>query len=103
MLISSNPLDGALLSRLIFSTFELFTWFNYPWCFWQYYNKWLSLFCACLCIAIMFMIDWRVSLITLACVFLFYFIVLYRKPGWNNLMDPNKIALSLKSRLFLCY
>jgi solute carrier family 12 sodium/potassium/chloride transporter 2 len=30
------------------------------------------------------MIDWRVALITLAIVFLFYFIVLYRKPGLST-------------------
>ena len=49
----------------------------------KYYNKWLSLFNAALCIAVMFLIDWRVGLITNAIVILFYFIVAYRKPDVN--------------------
>ncbi|XP_046634344.1 bumetanide-sensitive sodium-(potassium)-chloride cotransporter-like isoform X2 [Daphnia pulicaria] len=92
ILIAQLDMIALLISDLFLITFAFL---NYA-CFhvdlvqpvgwrptFKYYNKWLSLFCACLCIAIMFMIDWRVSLITLACVFLFYFIVLYRKPEVN--------------------
>jgi len=49
----------------------------------RYYNKWLSLFTAALCIAVMFLIDWKVALITLAIVVLFYLIIVYRKPEVN--------------------
>lgn len=49
----------------------------------RYYDKWLSLFTACLCIAVMFLVDWRVALVTLAFVLFFYFIVVYRKPEVN--------------------
>lgn len=92
ILIAQLDMIALLISDLFLITFAFL---NYA-CFhvdlvqpvgwrptFKYYNKWLSLFCACLCIAIMFMIDWKVALVTLAIVFFFYFIVLYRKPDVN--------------------
>ena len=49
----------------------------------QYFNKWLSLFCAVMCIVIMFFLSWQSSLITLAILFALYLIVLYRQPDAN--------------------
>ncbi|CAD6995861.1 unnamed protein product [Ceratitis capitata] len=49
----------------------------------KYYNTWLSLFGFVLCIAIMFLIDWKSSLITLVIIFALYLIVMYRKPEAN--------------------
>nr|XP_014091112.1 bumetanide-sensitive sodium-(potassium)-chloride cotransporter [Bactrocera oleae] len=49
----------------------------------KYYNTWLSLFGFILCIAIMFLIDWKSSLITLVIIFALYLIVMYRKPEAN--------------------
>ncbi|XP_017467653.1 PREDICTED: bumetanide-sensitive sodium-(potassium)-chloride cotransporter [Rhagoletis zephyria] len=49
----------------------------------KYYNTWLSLFGFILCIAIMFLIDWISSLITLVIIFALYLIVMYRKPEAN--------------------
>jgi Na+/H+-dicarboxylate symporter len=47
----------------------------------QYYNMWLSLAGAILCVFVMFIISWWTALITLACVLALYLIVAYRKPG----------------------
>lgn len=47
----------------------------------QYYNMWLSLAGALLCVFVMFVISWWTALITLACVLALYLIVAYRKPG----------------------
>jgi solute carrier family 12 sodium/potassium/chloride transporter 2 len=47
----------------------------------QYYNMWLSLAGALLCVFVMFIISWWTALITLASVLALYLIVAYRKPG----------------------
>jgi hypothetical protein len=49
--------------------------------FLQYYNMWLSLAGALLCVSVMFLISWWTALITLAFVLALYLIVSYRKPG----------------------
>ncbi|XP_075145555.1 sodium potassium chloride cotransporter [Haematobia irritans] len=49
----------------------------------KYYNAWLSLFGFVLCIAIMFLIDYVSSLITLVIIFALYLVVMYRKPDAN--------------------
>ncbi|PSN39491.1 Solute carrier family 12 member 2 [Blattella germanica] len=48
-----------------------------------YYNMWLSLGGALLCVFVMFLISWWTALITLACVLALYLIVAYRKPDVN--------------------
>lgn len=42
---------------------------------------WLSLLGFLMCMAIMFLIDWISSVITLVVIFALYLIVVYRKPG----------------------
>ncbi|KAK9507421.1 hypothetical protein O3M35_007276 [Rhynocoris fuscipes] len=49
----------------------------------KYYNMWLSLFGFFMCVLIMFLIDWKTSLITFAVFFILYVIVVYRKPDAN--------------------
>lgn len=49
----------------------------------QYYNMWLSLLGAILCVAVMFLISWATALITFAVVLALYLIVAYRKPDVN--------------------
>ncbi|KAL1139743.1 hypothetical protein AAG570_006721 [Ranatra chinensis] len=49
----------------------------------KYYNMWLSLLGAVLCVAVMFLISWWTALITLAAVLALYLIVAYRKPDVN--------------------
>ncbi|XP_068081750.1 bumetanide-sensitive sodium-(potassium)-chloride cotransporter [Anabrus simplex] len=49
----------------------------------RYYNMWLSLGGAILCVAVMFLISWWTALITLAVVLALYLIVAYRKPDVN--------------------
>lgn len=49
----------------------------------RYYNMWLSLAGALLCVFVMFIISWWTALITLACVLALYLIVAYRKPDVN--------------------
>jgi solute carrier family 12 sodium/potassium/chloride transporter 2 len=49
----------------------------------QFYNKWLSFFGFVICVAIMFLLSWQASLITVSVVFFLYLLVLYRKPEVN--------------------
>lgn len=49
----------------------------------QYYNMWLSLLGACLCVAVMFLISWPTALLTFAAVIALYMIVSYGKPDVN--------------------
>lgn len=60
----------------------------------KYYNMWLSLVGAILCVAVMFLISWTTALLTFAVVIALYLIVSYGKPGkinqfysFRNLMD----------------
>ncbi|XP_012217293.1 bumetanide-sensitive sodium-(potassium)-chloride cotransporter [Linepithema humile] len=49
----------------------------------KYYNMWLSLAGAILCVAVMFLISWWTALITLCVVLALYLVVSYRKPDVN--------------------
>ncbi|XP_024941406.1 bumetanide-sensitive sodium-(potassium)-chloride cotransporter isoform X2 [Cephus cinctus] len=49
----------------------------------KYYNMWLSLAGAILCVAVMFLISWWTALITLSTVLALYLVVSYRKPDVN--------------------
>uniref|UniRef100_A0A913HXZ6 Amino acid permease/ SLC12A domain-containing protein n=1 Tax=Strongyloides stercoralis TaxID=6248 RepID=A0A913HXZ6_STRER len=49
----------------------------------KYYNKWVSLLGAVLCIMVMFIISWSTALITFACFMALYLYLLYRKPDVN--------------------
>lgn len=49
----------------------------------RFYNMWLSLLGAVLCVAVMFLISWSTALITLGIVLALYMIVSYRKPDVN--------------------
>ncbi|XP_073989263.1 sodium potassium chloride cotransporter [Rhodnius prolixus] len=49
----------------------------------KFYNMWLSLCGFFMCVLIMFLIDWRTSLITFAVFFILYVVVVYRKPDAN--------------------
>lgn len=47
----------------------------------RYYNMWVSLFGALICLVVMFIISWWNALITFGFVAALYIYVLYRKPG----------------------
>ncbi|XP_076232956.1 sodium chloride cotransporter 69 isoform X2 [Calliopsis andreniformis] len=49
----------------------------------KYYNMWLSLAGAILCVSVMFLISWWTALITLCVVLALYLVVSYRKPDVN--------------------
>ncbi|CAH1403525.1 unnamed protein product, partial [Nezara viridula] len=49
----------------------------------KFYNMWLSMFGFFACVLIMFLIDWRTSLITFGVFFVLYIVVVYRKPDAN--------------------
>lgn len=51
--------------------------------FFQYFNMWLSLIGALLCICVMFLISWATALLTFGAVLTLYLIVAYRKPDVN--------------------
>jgi solute carrier family 12 sodium/potassium/chloride transporter 2 len=47
----------------------------------KYYNKWVSLAGAVLCVVVMFVINWWAALVTLLIVLALYIYVSYKKPG----------------------
>ena len=47
----------------------------------KFYNKWVALFGAAICVAIMFIIRWYYALITFIIVLILYKIVDFLKPG----------------------
>ncbi|XP_045467034.1 bumetanide-sensitive sodium-(potassium)-chloride cotransporter isoform X2 [Harmonia axyridis] len=49
----------------------------------RYYNMWLSLLGAILCVMVMFLISWWTALLTLTAVLALYLVVSYRKPDVN--------------------
>ncbi|XP_074110335.1 sodium chloride cotransporter 69 [Cotesia typhae] len=49
----------------------------------KYYNMWLSLTGAILCVLVMFLISWSTALLTLGFVMALYLVVSYRKPDVN--------------------
>lgn len=69
----------------------------------RFYNVWLSLLGFVLCMAIMFLIDWISSVITLIVIFALYLIVVYRKPdvnwGSSTQAQTYKTALNTAYRL----
>uniref|UniRef100_A0A1B6CFU0 Amino acid permease/ SLC12A domain-containing protein n=2 Tax=Clastoptera arizonana TaxID=38151 RepID=A0A1B6CFU0_9HEMI len=69
----------------------------------RFYNKWLSLFGAVLCVAIMCLISWMTTLITFAIFILLYLIVIYRKPdvNWGSSTQAQRYKSALSSLLKL--
>uniref|UniRef100_A0A915JBP4 Solute carrier family 12 member 1 n=1 Tax=Romanomermis culicivorax TaxID=13658 RepID=A0A915JBP4_ROMCU len=49
----------------------------------KYYNMWLSLFGAVVCMSVMFLISWQTALLTYAIIFTLYIYLLRRKPDVN--------------------
>lgn len=49
----------------------------------KYFNMWLSLIGALLCVFVMFLISWATALLTFGAVLTLYLIVAYRKPDVN--------------------
>ncbi|VDP11701.1 unnamed protein product [Soboliphyme baturini] len=69
----------------------------------RYYNQWLSLFGAILCLAIMFVIQWWAVLLTFALILVFYLYLMHEKPevNWGSSSQANayKNALNAMHRL----
>ena len=50
----------------------------------KYYNKWVSLLGALLCVAMMFLINWWAALLTIVIVMILYKYVDFTKPQVNH-------------------
>jgi len=55
----------------------------------KYYNKWISLLGAIVCVALMFLIDWILAVATCAAIVILYSFMLYLKPetNWGSSAD----------------
>lgn len=69
----------------------------------RYYNKWVALFAAIVCILIMFIIKWESALLSLALVLSLYLYILYRKPdvNWGSSSQAYSYKAALQSTLKL--
>uniref|UniRef100_A0AAR5PV11 Bumetanide-sensitive sodium-(Potassium)-chloride cotransporter n=1 Tax=Dendroctonus ponderosae TaxID=77166 RepID=A0AAR5PV11_DENPD len=69
----------------------------------KYYNTWLSLFGFIACVVIMFLINWKTSLITFIVILGLYLVVVYRKPdvnwGSSTQAQTYKTALATAQKL----
>ncbi|RWS07511.1 solute carrier family 12 member 3-like protein [Dinothrombium tinctorium] len=65
----------------------------------SYYNRWISLIGATLCLAVMFIIKWWTALITIALIMFIYVYIYYRKPdvNWGSSTQAECYARALKS------
>ncbi|XP_032514353.1 bumetanide-sensitive sodium-(potassium)-chloride cotransporter [Danaus plexippus] len=65
----------------------------------RYYNVWLSMSGFLMCVAIMFLISWIMSLVTFAVFFTLYLIVHYRKPdvNWGSSTQAQMYKTALSS------
>ncbi|KAL0821134.1 hypothetical protein ABMA28_005755 [Loxostege sticticalis] len=65
----------------------------------RYYNVWVSLVGFLMCVAIMLLISWMMSLITFAIFFTLYLIVHYRKPdvNWGSSTQAQMYKTALSS------
>ena len=61
----------------------------------KYYNKWVALFGAAVCVAIMFVIRWYYALVTFIIVLILYKIVDFLKPGKLNYRIVGKVGRDL--------
>ncbi|XP_031638851.1 bumetanide-sensitive sodium-(potassium)-chloride cotransporter isoform X2 [Contarinia nasturtii] len=69
----------------------------------RYYNMWLSLLGAVLCVAVMFLISWTTAVLTFAAVIALYLIVSYGKPevNWGSTTQAQTYKNALLSVLQL--
>ncbi|KNC85776.1 hypothetical protein SARC_02040 [Sphaeroforma arctica JP610] len=69
----------------------------------KYYNKWLSLIGALLCLAIMFIINWVAALISIAIIFVVYKYIEWAKPdaNWGSAAQAAQYMKALDNMLEL--
>uniref|UniRef100_A0A915KTG1 Solute carrier family 12 member 2 n=1 Tax=Romanomermis culicivorax TaxID=13658 RepID=A0A915KTG1_ROMCU len=69
----------------------------------RYYNKWIALLAATLCMVVMFIINWVTALLSLAIVTALYVYILYRKPevNWGSSSQAYSYKNALQSALRL--
>ena len=65
------------------------------------YNMWLSLVGFLMCVLIMFLIDWVMSLVTFILIFALYLVVVYRNPNVN--WGSSTQAQTYKNALSMVY
>ncbi|RWS15025.1 solute carrier family 12 member 3-like protein [Dinothrombium tinctorium] len=65
----------------------------------KYYNKWVSLLGATLCLVVMFIINWWTALITFALILFIYVYIYYRRPdvNWGSSTQAESYARALKA------
>uniref|UniRef100_A0A3Q2DLS3 Solute carrier family 12 member 3 n=1 Tax=Cyprinodon variegatus TaxID=28743 RepID=A0A3Q2DLS3_CYPVA len=63
----------------------------------RFYNKWLSLLCAVICVVIMFLLTWWAALIAIGVVIFFLGYTLYKKPdvNWGSSVQASSYNLAL--------
>uniref|UniRef100_A0AC35TQF4 Solute carrier family 12 member 1 n=1 Tax=Rhabditophanes sp. KR3021 TaxID=114890 RepID=A0AC35TQF4_9BILA len=69
----------------------------------KYYNMWISLMGALLCIVVMFIISWVTALLTFICFGALYLYLLYRKPdvNWGSSLQAHSYKTALKGMIKL--
>ncbi|RWS24953.1 solute carrier family 12 member 3-like protein, partial [Leptotrombidium deliense] len=65
----------------------------------KYYNKWVSLIGATLCLIVMFVMNWWTALLTFALILFIYIYIYYRKPdvNWGSSTQAETYVRALKA------
>jgi len=67
----------------------------------KYYNQWVALFAAVVCVVIMFIIKWESALVALGLVLALYMYILYRKPGTFRVLSIDYLTRKVATCVFL--
>ncbi|XP_058817397.1 bumetanide-sensitive sodium-(potassium)-chloride cotransporter-like [Topomyia yanbarensis] len=69
----------------------------------RFYHPWLSLIGSILCVAIMFMLNYTFTIVTIVIIFILYLVVVYRKPdvNWGSSTQQQTYKSALSSTLKL--
>lgn len=65
----------------------------------KYYNKWVSLLGTILCIGVMFLMDFKMAIVTCVCVCLLYAFIYFRKPdvNWGSSSQSQSFITALRA------
>merc|ERR1712223_137733 len=65
----------------------------------KYYSPWMSLVGSFLCVAVMFLMDWKTALLTFVIVGVLYMYISYRKPeaNWGSSTQAQQFVTTLKN------
>ena len=93
-----SPQHAVYVNKEKFIWIFLFNFFSRRPSF-KYYSPWMSLVGSFLCVAVMFLMDWKTALLTFVIVGVLYMYISYRKPeaNWGSSTQAQQFVTTLKN------